>query len=88
MNNNRPEAVMTAINDPKLKLYAPPLPGSTKSPSLEPGYKDNNPYFLVRTQFPNDKDYGRIRAGLDMPAFYETLELIEKVESAFARKPM
>lgn len=73
------EPVKTALNDPKLKLYAPVLPGATQAPSLEWGYANNNPFILVRTNFPNDKDYGRIKAALDMPAFYETLALLEKV---------
>ena len=76
--NNQQQAPKTAINDPKLKLYAPPLPGATQAPSLEPGYANNHPFLMVRTNFPNDKDYGRIKAGLDMPAFMETLGLIEK----------
>jgi hypothetical protein len=77
--NQQQQAPKTAINDPKLKLYAPPLPGANQAPSLEPGYASNHPFLLVRTNFPNDKDYGRIKAGLDMPAFMETLGLIEKV---------
>ena len=77
--NQAQPAPKTVINDPKLKLYAPPLPGATQAPSLEPGYQNNNPNLMVRTNFPNDKDYGRIKAALDMPAFFETLGLIEKV---------
>lgn len=79
---NQQQRPKNVLDDPKFKLNAPALPNGQDRPSLQPGYAKNNPYLMVRTGVPNDKDHGRIRAGLDTVAFYRVLEMIEEACAA------
>ena len=78
----RPQRERNILDDGKFKLSAPPLPGAKDRPSLQPGFERNNPYLLVRTGFPNDKDYGKIKAKMDMEAFQHIFVLLERVCSS------
>lgn len=75
-----PERVKTILDDPKLRLSADPLPGGTGRPSFTVYWANSdNPRIDVWTNMPNDKDNGRIRADLDLPTFYDFLELVKYV---------
>lgn len=75
-----PERVKTILDDPKLRLSADPLPGGEGRPSFSVYWAgSDNPRIDVWTNLPNDKDNGRIRADLDLPCFYDFLELIKYV---------
>lgn len=50
-------------------LYAEPVAGATKRPHLRVRVIGNVPRFTVKTNVPDDKDYGRIDFHCDLPTF-------------------
>jgi hypothetical protein len=67
------------IDDIKLRLYAEPVNGGKKKPSLYVEFFENNPRLVVKTNVDNDTDYGKIRAKLDMPYFFAMIDLLKSV---------
>lgn len=72
--NNREK---TLLDDPNLKLYAPPI-GNGRSPSLQFYYANNNPRIDLWTNVESDKDRGLIRCSMhslkDLYTFFKRLE--------------
>lgn len=80
-----PQRVKTILDDAKLRLSADPLPGGQGRPSFSIYYSGtSNPRIDVYTNMPNDKDNGRIRGDLDLPTFFDFLELIRELASSDA----
>lgn len=83
-----PTRVKTILDDGKLKLSADPIAGGTGRPTLslyvantpnQDGGVAANPRIDVYTNVPTDKERGRIRAAMDMPAFFSMMELLKLV---------
>lgn len=72
-------AKQNVLSESKLKLTAAPQQGSKKKPTLAVKVYQNNPRLEVRTNVPNDRDFGRITAALDSFTFFGLLDLIDKV---------
>jgi hypothetical protein len=70
---------MNALSEYKLRLLAPPQQGGQKPANLSVGVYKNNPRIVVRTNVPNDKDYGKITAALDSFAFFTLMHVVERV---------
>jgi hypothetical protein len=71
-----PSIKMNALSEFKLRLVAPPTQGATKKATLSMGVYKNNPRLVVRTNVPNDKDFGRITAAMDTFTFFTMLHAI------------
>lgn len=67
------------IDDLKLRMYADPVNGGKRKPSLSVSMYENNPRLVVKTNMDNDKDYGKITAAMDMPIFFSFLDVLESV---------
>lgn len=78
-NRNPAQAAPNALSEFKLRLTAPPQQGSTKKAALSMGVWKNNPRLIVRTNVPNDKDYGKITAALNTFTFMALLHLLDKI---------
>ena len=80
---NHPVRKKTILDDPKLKLYAAPVEGSTRAPALSWGVGERgNPRITVYTNDPNaSKDNATIQAKFDMPNFFVFLNQFEDVIS-------
>lgn len=72
-------AKQNVLSEMNLKLTAAPQQGSKKKPTLAVKVYQNNPRLEVRTNVPNDKDFGRITAALNSITFFAMLDLIHKV---------
>ncbi len=81
-NNQRPERKKNAFNNSKLTLAAPCPTAKGKYSTLGFEFHNNNPAIVVRTNDPGDmtpaRNYGRIMANLDIPAFYAFITNLEE----------
>ena len=76
-----PPRVKNALDNPKLKLYAPNAKG--KQASLMWQLVDNNPRAVVYTNDPEDtKEYGKITAKMDLPTFSQLTEMLLEAAAA------
>lgn len=66
-----------ALDEWKLRLTGDPQQGATKKPHLSFSVVKNQVHVVVRTNVPNDKDYGRIVAKMDSPTFFTFLVALE-----------
>ena len=66
----------TALNEFKLRLYADPVSGSKKKPSLAVSVVKNQPRITVRTNVETDPENGRVMAKMDAPTFFGFLEVL------------
>lgn len=78
-NRNNNSAPPNALSEFKLRLSAPPQQGGTKKATLAMGIYKNNPRLIVKTNVPNDKDFGRITAALNTFTFMALLYLIDTI---------
>lgn len=67
----------TIFNEYKLKLIGPKQEGASKPPTLSVNVWRNNPRIEVKTNVPNDRDYGRINAPMDILSFNDLIEYID-----------
>ncbi len=77
--NKFPTRVKTVLDDPKLKLSSDKLPNGESRPNLQVYWTGNNPRIDVRTNVPNDKGNGLIRAAIDVVVFNVFLDHIIKL---------
>lgn len=84
MSDNKfrpPPRAKNALDNSKLKLYAPNSKG--KSASLAWSLVKNNPRATVYTNDPEDTaDYGKITANMDLLSFYALMQLITTTANA------
>lgn len=74
--NQRPK---NALDEWKLRLHGEPQQGSSKKPHLSFAVVKNQVHAIVRTNVPNDKDYGRIIAKMDSPTFFTMLVMLDDI---------
>lgn len=77
-NSQAPKRIPGALDDSKLRLSAEAVNGSRRKPNLRVNLWENNPRIEVRTGVENDKNYGLISAALDLPVFFQVLDLIRE----------
>jgi len=86
-DGNQPNrARATALQAYDLKLTTAPTDGATRNPSLGFQVRKNNPQIVVRTQVPNDKEFGKITAQMTAPDLHALAALIERVANGPAGK--
>lgn len=73
------QAAQNLLSEAKLRLQAPPQQGGKKNATLSVKVYQNNPRLEVRTNVPNDRDFGRITAALDTLTFFALSALIRRV---------
>lgn len=78
-NQNMNRARATALQEYRLRLTTTPVNGAPRAPTLGLNVRKNNPQIVVRTNVPNDPDYGKIAADLDTTTFFVVAELIKRV---------
>lgn len=80
-NGGFPQRKKIALDNSKLNLQAPNAAG--KMATLKFGFVNNNPRLTVWTNDPNDTtDNGKITAALNLPVFFDWLELIKDAAMA------
>lgn len=72
------------FDDQRAKLYAQPVQGSSKRPTLTFGivtrkFTANMASITVKTQVPDDKNFGKIEAVIAMKDMYGLLEQVKRV---------
>lgn len=78
---NFPQRKKIALDNSKLNLQAPNAAG--KMATLKFGFVNNNPRLTVWTNDPNDTtDNGKITAALNLPVFFDWLEIIKDAAMA------
>lgn len=81
-----PQRKQLPFDDQRYKLYAAPVQGAAKRPTLTFGFVTRNfvancASITVRTQVPNDKNNGVIKAEMPMPDLYGIMETIKEITS-------
>lgn len=80
-NGGFPQRKKIALDNSKLNLQAPNAAG--KMATLKFGFVNNNPRLTVWTNDPNDTtDNGKITAALNLPVFFDWLEIIKDAAMA------
>ena len=79
-----PQRKQLPFDDQRMKLYANPVQGATKRPTLTFGYVTrkfvaNMASITVRTQVPNDKNNGVIKAEIPMSSMYSIFETVKEI---------
>lgn len=80
-NNGQSTRDRHAIGDYQSHLIGEPVAGATKPPRLSVYYHKNKFSIEVRTNLPNDRDNGIIRAELPPPVFYAFIEMVNRAIS-------
>lgn len=72
MSEQRPQRKpipLNALDVMSTWLYSPPVAGATRRPNFRVRVIGNVPRFSVKTNVPDDKNYGRIDFNCDLPTF-------------------
>ncbi len=81
-----PPRVLTALDEVKLRLTAPPVNGAKRRPSLSVRTTKNNVHMTVYSNVEGDKDNGRSVAQMDSVAFFMFFAALDRVITS--DKPM
>lgn len=74
---NRKPFVPTYLNEMRMRLMGPVLNGAERASSLSFKMKKNRPVVSVRTNLPNDKNFGLIDAELDAMSFEVLIGMLQ-----------
>jgi hypothetical protein len=67
------------MSDLRFRLHAEKLHGGKSDPMLIPTWIENQLGFNVKTQVPDDKNYGQIRFGSDTPTATAALNMLKRM---------
>lgn len=77
--NNMPAAVVNMFSVMNGWLYADPVEGSQKRPTLRVGVFGNQPRLTVRTNVQGDQNHGKIDFNCDLATFAAAINFVKKL---------
>ena len=76
---NPPQRTLSALDEMKLRLNAPPVNGGKRKPSLSVKTVKNNVHITVFTNVDGDKNNGKSNAAMDSVAFFMFFAALDNV---------